>query len=105
MKLYELLKDIKFKCSHIDLNTEIKNICSDSRSVSKGDLFIAINGEKRNGNDYIIDALNKGASVIVSQENNKFGEIPYIKVENDREALAKIWNAYYGNLSAHLINW
>ena len=97
MKLYELLKDIKFKCSHIDLNTEIKNICSDSRSVSKGDLFIAINGEKRNGNDYIIDALNKGASVIVSQENNKFGEIPYIKVENDREALAKIWNAYYGN--------
>ena len=97
MKLYELLKDVKIKCLNVDLNSDVNGISSDSRNVSKGDVFVAIKGNKRNGNDYIESAINQGAVAVVSQENSQFLGVPFIKVENDREALAKIWNAYYGH--------
>lgn len=96
MKLYDLLKDVKIKCLNVDLSIDVSGISSDSRNVSEGDLFVAINGNKRNGNDYIEKAIEKGAIAVVSQENSQFIGVPYIKVENDREALAKIWNSYYG---------
>ena len=96
MKLYELLKDVKIKCLNVDLNSDVNGISSDSRNVSKGDVFVAIKGNKRNGNDYIESAINQGAVAVVSQENSQFLGVPFIKVENDREALAKIWNSYYG---------
>ena len=97
MKLYELLKDVKIKCLNVDLNSDVNGISSDSRNVSKGDVFVAIKGNKRNGNDYIESAINQGAVAVVSQENSQFLGVPFIKVENDREALAKIWNSYYGH--------
>lgn len=95
MKLYDLLKDVKIKCHLVDLNEEVLGITSDSRKVLKGYLFVAIKGENRNGNDYILDAYNNGAIAVVSQENNIYLDIPYIKVDNDREALSKIWNSFY----------
>lgn len=95
MKLYDLLKDVKIKCHLVDLNEEVLGVTSDSRKVSKGYLFVAIKGENRNGNDYILDAYNNGAVAVVSQESSIYLDIPYIKVENDREALSKIWNSFY----------
>ena len=102
MKLYELVKDIKIKCTNVDLSCEVNGISSDSRDISKGDVFVAIRGEKRNGNNYIEEAIEKGACAVISQENNYYLDVPYIKVENDREALSKIWNAYYGYPSKNM---
>ena len=70
MKLYELVKDIKIKCTNVDLSCEVNGISSDSRAISKGDVFVAIRGEKRNGNNYIEEAIEKGAYAVISQENN-----------------------------------
>lgn len=97
MRLYELFKNIKIRCSNVDLSIEINEIVSDSRCVNKGDVFVAINGEKRNGNDYIDDAIKNGAIVIISDQKNNYNNMPFIYVKNAREALAKMWNAYYGN--------
>ena len=97
MKLFELFKDVKIKCNNVDLNIEIKGISSDSRCVKKGDVFVAIKGENRDGNNYIEEAIQNGAKVIISDQPSKFLKIPYIYVNNAREALAKIWSAYYKN--------
>lgn len=97
MKLYELLKDVKIKCFNVDLNIEINKIVSDSRCVNKGDIFVAINGEKRDGNNYINEAINNGATIIISDKSNTNFNIPYIYVQNAREALSKMWSAYYNN--------
>ena len=68
--------------------------CStDSRTIEKGNLFIALEGEYFDGHQYISVAEKKGASsLIVDREisNTK----PFIKVKNTREAiglLAKYW--------------
>ena len=44
---------------------KIKGISFDSRSIKKGDLFVSIKGNKFDGNDYIRQAISKGARVIV----------------------------------------
>ena len=47
----------------------IDNISIDSREVSQGDLFIALKGEKFNGNIFIDDAIKKGAKLIFLKKN------------------------------------
>ena len=41
---------------------EIKSISTDTRKLNKGSLFIAIKGEFLDGNNYIDEAIKKGAS-------------------------------------------
>ena len=50
---------------------EINELSTDSRSLNKGDLFIALKGENFNGNDYINESIFKGASLCISDENEK----------------------------------
>jgi UDP-N-acetylmuramoyl-tripeptide--D-alanyl-D-alanine ligase len=39
----------------------IRRLCTDSREVGEGDLFVAIKGERMDGHDFILAALKKGA--------------------------------------------
>ena len=45
---------------------QIKNIVMDSRKVTEGSLFFAIN----NGNSYVKDVLDKGASLVIADNTN-----------------------------------
>ena len=44
------------------------DIKSDSRKIKKGDTFIALDGIKSNGSDYILKAIENGASKIICKE-------------------------------------
>ncbi len=77
---------------------EINKIEYDSNKVGKDDVFVAINGYKDNGKKYIEDAIKKGASTIVYEDEiEKQENITYIKVEDSRIALAIMAATYYGN--------
>lgn len=64
-------KKAKFKIEEIiglfssDIQTKEKgleyDICTDSRSIGKGQIFLPIKGEKFDGHDYINEAIEKGA--------------------------------------------
>ncbi|WP_295164587.1 Mur ligase family protein [uncultured Buchnera sp.] len=56
------------------------NLCLDSRKLTSQDVFIAIQGTKENGNNFISEAIKKKAVAILSEtkEKNKHGEISYI---------------------------
>ena len=45
-------------------------IVTDSRKVSKGDCFLALNGLNFNGHDFIDEALDRGASFVISEKNH-----------------------------------
>jgi len=45
--------------------TQITSITTDTRKIGKGDLFLALRGEKYDGHDYIADAVAAGASALV----------------------------------------
>ena len=56
-------------------------LSTDTRSIKKGNLFLALKGKKNNGNRFVKDALNKGASCVVSDSAKKIGK-NIIKVKN-----------------------
>ncbi len=49
-------------------------LSTDTRSIKKGNLFLAIKGKKNNGNKFIKEAIKKGASCIVSDSAKKIGK-------------------------------
>ncbi len=46
---------------------EIGKLTTDSRKLRKNDLFIALKGENYNGNEYIKECINKGASICIGE--------------------------------------
>lgn len=83
MTLNELIKVIN-GTSNIDSEEVIEKIKTDSRKINKGDIFIALKGNNYNGEDFISDAINKGAiaCVVENSINDKC-----IKVNDVKESL------------------
>ena len=80
-------------------NIHIDKISYDSRRVSKNAVFVCINGFKSNGNDYINDAILKGATIIITEEKPQNIDVPVIIVKNARKTLAQISANFYNNPS------
>jgi UDP-N-acetylmuramoyl-tripeptide--D-alanyl-D-alanine ligase len=51
-----------------DKNAFAKNVSTDSREISEGDLFVALKGENFDGNDYIGAAFENGALICVASK-------------------------------------
>ncbi len=99
MEKFIILVKIKF-------NALIKSISTDTRSLKKNSLFIAIKGENFDGNDFVDEALSKGSNIIIADnkrfKNNKDKRI--IWVNDSIKALKTISNNiikdYGGNVIA-----
>ncbi|PJC23399.1 UDP-N-acetylmuramoyl-L-alanyl-D-glutamate--2,6-diaminopimelate ligase [candidate division WWE3 bacterium CG_4_9_14_0_2_um_filter_35_11] len=82
---------------------EVNEIRTDSRKVQKGDLFIAYKGVKVDGHDYINQAIENGANVIVYDEGSPSSKrATLIKVENSREIWANLMSQKYDNPQKNL---
>lgn len=101
MKLNILLTNLNYLevIGNIDIN--VNNIQFDSRKIDENDLFVAINGNEADGNEYIESAVSFGAKVIVCEKapQIRYDGVTFVIVENARNALAKISTNYYGNPS------
>ena len=70
---------------------EISGVTTDSRNISRGDLFIALFGEKFDGHDFIEIAVNAGAAcVLVHKDLSHVPAIPVIRVDDTRLALGRL---------------
>ncbi len=74
----------------------VESIAYDSRRVQRNGLFVALRGEKFDGHDFIEQAVEKGASVIVAEREQKYPRATSVAVENTRTALADLSAAFYG---------
>jgi UDP-N-acetylmuramoyl-L-alanyl-D-glutamate--2,6-diaminopimelate ligase len=73
----------------------VENIAYDSRRVQRNSLFAALRGEKTDGHQFIGQAIDKGASVIVTERENNDPRATCLVVENTRSALADLSAAFY----------
>lgn len=90
-KLFEGISTSYFK------DCEIKNVRTDSRRVEPGDLFIALPGEHASGDDFVLDALRRGAAAIVSEK--RYSISCSVAVNDVQSAAAKILSNFYGEPS------
>jgi len=72
----------------------ITSVSCDSNKVGNGTVFVAIKGQKHNGNDYIDQALAKGASLVITDDaeiHKKYKDLqPVFHVEQSRKTYAEI---------------
>src|SRR6266567_3478221 len=79
------------------LDRPVENIAYDSRRVQRNSLFAALRGEKTDGHQFIGQAIDKGASVIVAERENNDPRVTCLVVDNTRTALADLSAAFYGH--------
>ena len=75
--------------------TEVENLCIDSREVKAGALFFCLSGDNADGHDYAVAAVKNGAVAIVSERKIEVS-VPQLLVRDGRKALALISSAFYG---------
>lgn len=62
-----LLPSLEKSFDITDLPDFFTAVTTDSRLVEKGDIFIAIKGNRQDGNDFLEEALGRGASLLVGE--------------------------------------
>ncbi len=80
--------------SHTGRNVNITELSCDSRTVSDGTLFAALPGTVADGRDYIENAIENGASAILSTPNLPL-DMPYVASENPRLTYSRLASRLY----------
>jgi UDP-N-acetylmuramoyl-L-alanyl-D-glutamate--2,6-diaminopimelate ligase len=78
------------------LDREVESIAYDSRRVQSNTLFVAIRGEKSDGHQFVDQAIEQGASVIVAEREISSPRATCLVVDDSRAALADLSGAFYG---------
>lgn len=104
--LNELLAELPDARVEGDGNIEVATIAYDSREVSAGAAFVAIRGFERDGHDFIASAVERGASVVVADNEAALESMPdsvtRVLVPDTRHALAMLACEFYGHPSREL---
>jgi UDP-N-acetylmuramoyl-tripeptide--D-alanyl-D-alanine ligase len=82
-------------------SAEIKSITTDTRKIAKGDVFLALKGERFDGHDYLRDAVRDGASALIVSRVPKLNTlgVPLYEVGDTLVALgalANYWRRAWG---------
>ena len=98
MKVKDIVKITNGKILYGDEKIPCNHFVRDSREVKEGDVYVALKGEKFDGNDFCLDAIYNGAKVcivskdITAEENDeiKKSNVTIIQVPDTLKALQEI---------------
>ena len=89
-----------------DENAEVAALAYDSRQVSSGTGFVAVRGTERDGHEFISQAVSRGASVVIADNEESVRELPEnitrVFVPDTRHALAMLSCEFYSHPSREL---
>ena len=85
------------------LSSVITGAVTDSRKVEPGNLFIPIRGERVDGHSFIPDVFEKGALIVLSEQELDAPAGPYIRVESTTEAMQKLAAFYREALAIKVV--
>ena len=102
MQLKTLLAAIPVRQIIGTLDRPVESIAYDSRRVQRNALFVAMRGEKVDGHEFIGQAVEKGASVIVTDREEKHLRATCVVVEDTRTSLADLSAIFYGHPAQRL---
>lgn len=102
--LSDILEDVQILDTHGNVDVSISDISLSNKNIQKHSLFAALPGTVTDGHIFIHDAIEKGATVIVYQNDlADFQEhVTYVRVPDTKEALGRMADNFYDNPSRKL---
>jgi UDP-N-acetylmuramoyl-L-alanyl-D-glutamate--2,6-diaminopimelate ligase len=96
MNLKTLLSQIETLGTDGSVNVEVTGVQYDSRRVTRGNIFVALKGERTDGHAFVEQAVANGASAVVTDRTGSFGgKTAVIRVADTTEALGRLSAAFY----------
>ena len=80
----------------VDSDSEVTGFAIDHRKVAAGSVFGAFKGAVFNGEDFIGDAVDRGAVAVVAREEAVVSQVPHLADENPRRLFAQLASRFYG---------
>ena len=90
--------DIKHLLSGIVETSEVFDVSGlslNSKTLTKGDLFIALQGEKSHGAEYIDSAIENGCVGVLIEGKDFDCDVPTIRIDNLKPKLSKLSQNFY----------
>lgn len=109
LNLYEIKSKMDAKFLKEGTCLEFTRVSTDTRDISLNDIFIALKGPNFNGNDYVLDAINKGASLCIVDEHiditnlNVPNNVSILKVNDSVKSLGKLAKYYRNKLNIKVV--
>ena len=96
-KLGALLRGLAPEAVLADCGQRVASgLYDDSRRVQPGGVFVALQGSKADGRRFIVDALAKGAAVVVGEALEPVGRALVVNVSDARAALTTLALRWHG---------
>ena len=105
----DILTAVKGKLLSGNPDEMLTGLSTDTRKIKKGELFLAIKGEKFDGHSFILDAVAKGAGAVLVQEggitnaNFKLPDVSFVSVSDSIKAYGDIGNFHRSRFSIPVI--
>lgn len=83
---------------HWDARRPVKKITSDSRTIEPGDVFVACQGSRMDGHDFLGQAIVAKAAAIVFERTPEISiprHVAALRVQNTQSCLAVLLNRFY----------
>jgi UDP-N-acetylmuramyl-tripeptide synthetase len=96
VRLSELLESVPGERVNFR-DADIRAVTCDSRQVSAGSLFVAVPGHRADGSAFVHEAIQRGASAIVTEKGVPGCPVPVVTVASARDALADLAARFHGH--------
>jgi UDP-N-acetylmuramoyl-L-alanyl-D-glutamate--2,6-diaminopimelate ligase len=104
MKFDDLLKNVSITGLVRGEDTDIKGIAINSKKTGSDYLFAAIPGFKKDGHEFVVEAITNGASAVMLQKNILLpSSITRIIVKDCRKELPLLCRNFFNNPSGKLV--
>lgn len=102
--LQDILYGVSIRAVQGVIESNIEQLCVDSRKAVPGSAFIAVRGLHADGHHFVNKAIESGAVAIILEELPAIthNNVTYIVVENTQEALGIISHNFYDRPTDHL---
>ena len=86
-----------------DASIEVARVHSDTRSLQRGDLFVALKGERFDAHDFLAQARASGAVAALAERGLEAAGLPGLQVADTQQALTELARAWRRRFELPLI--
>jgi UDP-N-acetylmuramoyl-tripeptide--D-alanyl-D-alanine ligase len=101
----EIIKAVGGKLISGDISQSVTHVSTDTRKINEGSLFVPLRGERFDGHQFLKQAAEKGARILLVDRDKDYGldDVAVIKVDDTLKAFHRLAGWYRGLFEADFV--